>query len=65
MDNPSLERYSRQILVPGFDLEAQERLERARIVLVGCGGLGVPLAGLIHGGWLRHCVARRRRFFWL
>jgi molybdopterin/thiamine biosynthesis adenylyltransferase len=44
MDNPSLERYSRQILVPGFDLEAQERLERSRIVLVGCGGLGVPLA---------------------
>src|SRR6056300_1632952 len=35
-----LARFSRQILVPGFDLEGQQELARARVALVGCGGLG-------------------------
>ncbi len=39
-----LDRYSRQILVPGIDLEGQEQLANASVLLVGCGGLGCPLA---------------------
>ena len=35
-----LERYSRQILLPEIDLAGQGRLSRARVVIVGCGGLG-------------------------
>ena len=39
-----LERYSRQLLVPGFDFEAQQALGDAAVLIVGCGGLGCPVA---------------------
>lgn len=35
-----LARFSRQILIPGFDLEGQQALAHARVAIVGCGGLG-------------------------
>ena len=35
-----LARFSRQLLVPGFDLEGQQALAHARVAIVGCGGLG-------------------------
>ena len=44
LSDEALERYSRQILVPGFDIEGQSRLAAADVALVGCGGLGCPLA---------------------
>lgn len=44
MDDRQLERYSRQLIVPNFDLEGQEALAAARVVIVGCGGLGTPVA---------------------
>lgn len=39
-----VERYSRQVLLPSFGAEAQARLCRARVAIVGCGGLGAPAA---------------------
>jgi len=37
-------RYSRQILLPGFDLERQETLMGARVLQIGVGGLGCASA---------------------
>ncbi len=44
MTDDELLRYSRQILLPDFDIDGQERLRRSRVLLVGLGGLGSPVA---------------------
>jgi adenylyltransferase/sulfurtransferase len=38
------DRYSRQILLPGFGTAAQARLRQSRVLIVGLGGLGSPAA---------------------
>lgn len=39
--------YSRQILLDGWDLEAQEKLKLSNVLIVGCGGIGCALAELL------------------
>ena len=43
-DPDFLERYSRHLRLPQVGIEGQKALERARILMVGAGGLGSPAA---------------------
>ncbi|HET7306144.1 MAG TPA: molybdopterin-synthase adenylyltransferase MoeB [Segeticoccus sp.] len=42
LPRPEVERYARHLLLPEVGLEGQLRLRRARVLVVGAGGLGSP-----------------------
>ncbi|PNK61538.1 HesA/MoeB/ThiF family protein [Psychrobacter sp. FDAARGOS_221] len=44
LTDEELLRYSRQILLPSWDLEAQQRLKSSQVVILGAGGLGCPVS---------------------
>lgn len=44
MTDAELLRYSRQILLPDFDLAGQERLRQSQVLMIGVGGLGSAVA---------------------
>jgi len=44
MDDKQLLRYSRHILLPQIDVRGQEKLLASRVLIVGLGGLGSPVA---------------------
>ena len=52
--NESLERYSRQIMLPDFGEEGQRRLQHASVLIVGAGGLGAPVATYLTGAGVGH-----------
>lgn len=43
-DADFMERYSRHLRLPQVGIQGQEKLERARLLMVGAGGLGSPAA---------------------
>ena len=49
LTDSQLQRYARQLIVPRVDLEGQQRLQTARVLIVGAGGLGVPMAQYLAG----------------
>lgn len=44
LTHDEIARYSRHLIIPDVGMEGQERLKAARVLLVGTGGLGSPLA---------------------
>jgi adenylyltransferase/sulfurtransferase len=38
-----LERYSRHLIIPEFNIEGQRKLKSAKVLIVGTGGLGSPM----------------------
>jgi len=44
LSDRQLLRYSRQLLMPDFDIQGQEQLLGATVLIVGLGGLGSPAA---------------------
>ncbi len=44
MNDTQLLRYSRQILLPDIDIEGQKKLLDSKVLIIGMGGLGSPVA---------------------
>jgi molybdopterin/thiamine biosynthesis adenylyltransferase/rhodanese-related sulfurtransferase len=44
LDPSSLRRYSRQLLLPEVGFEGQRKLAKSKVLIVGAGGLGSPVA---------------------
>jgi len=56
MDDPQLLRYSRQIMLPQVSIEGQQRLLDARVLIIGIGGLGSPVAMYLAASGVGHLV---------
>lgn len=49
LNEKQIERYSRQILLPQVGGKGQEKLLAAKVIIVGAGGLGSPVASYLAG----------------
>jgi adenylyltransferase/sulfurtransferase len=56
MDDETLLRYSRQIMLPEIDIEGQQKLAAARVLIIGMGGLGSPVSLYLAAAGIGHLV---------
>lgn len=54
IDRDFVERYSRHMLLPEIGLQGQRRLEKARVLLIGAGGLGSPVGFYLAAAGIGH-----------
>ena len=56
MNDEQLLRYSRQIMLPAIDVAGQQKLLDSRVLLIGLGGLGAPVAMYLAASGVGHLV---------
>src|SRR5690606_2643590 len=56
MNDEQLLRYSRQIMLPDVDIDGQEKLLAARVLIIGLGGLGSPVAMYLAAAGVGHLM---------
>ncbi|PCH64196.1 MAG: molybdopterin-synthase adenylyltransferase MoeB, partial [SAR86 cluster bacterium] len=56
MNDQQLLRYSRQIMLPEMDVQGQEKLASATVLIIGMGGLGCPIAMYLAAAGVGHLI---------
>ena len=56
------ERYSRQVILPQFGLEGQDKLSKSRVAIIGCGALGSVAANTLARVGVGHIAIIDRDF---
>jgi len=62
MTDNNLDRYHRQILLPGIGQQGQEMLLRSKALIIGCGALGTVIANMLARAGVGHLVIIDRDF---
>jgi molybdopterin/thiamine biosynthesis adenylyltransferase len=56
MNDQQLLRYSRQIMLPYIEYEGQQKITNSRVLIIGLGGLGSPVAMYLAAAGVGHLV---------